>query len=109
MKKVAIQAAGYLYFALAAILALSALLNLFDDDRTHLFVAAVLGIAAAFCGYMGVKSRTFLRMAPVPSRSEIAGGIALSMLIGALAGHVLVIVLLVPYALLLWAVQPRAT
>jgi hypothetical protein len=107
MRKVAIQTAAYLYLALAVIFSVSAVINIFDDDSTHLYVAAVLAIAAAFCGFMSVKSRTYLRMAPVPSKVQIAIGIAVSMIIGAMAGPILVVVLLIPYVLLSWAIQPR--
>jgi hypothetical protein len=107
MRKVAIQAAGYIYFAEAFIFMTSAVLNLFDDQPTHLFVSCVSGAVAAFAAYMGVKSRTYLRMSPVPSRTQIAVGAAATMLVGGLAGSLFVIALLVPYSLLVWAVQPR--
>jgi hypothetical protein len=107
MRKVAIQAAGYIYLAGAIIFGLSAIASLFDDQPGYLFAACILGVIAIFCAFMAVKSRTFLRMSPVPSRTQIAIGGGASVFVGGLGGTWFVLALLVPYLLLVWATQPR--
>lgn len=106
MRKGAIRAASYLYMAGAAILALAAVLNLFEEPPRALFAAGILGLVAFFCGYMAAKSRELLRVNPISSRSAVAVWAAATVFVGGIGGLWLMLSLLIPFALLAWAVHP---
>jgi hypothetical protein len=107
MRKVAIQASSYIYFAAATIFGMVSIGSIFIDQSGHLFGALILAVVAAFCGFMGAKARSFLRMSPVPGRTQIGAGVGATFAVGALGGAWLMVLLFVPFALLVWAVQER--
>jgi chromate transport protein ChrA len=107
MRKAAIQSAGYAYFAISVLVVFASIWAIFDDEPTHLLRTVVLAIIGVFAGYMGVKSREYLGMAPVVTRTQVSLWIGTNFLVGALAGPFFVMLLIIPCGVLAWAVHPR--
>jgi hypothetical protein len=79
-------------------------LRAIGGEPNHFAAATVFCIIAVFCLLMGLKSWSYLRTQPVPSRVHVAVGAGLTCLVGGIGGAWLVIALSIPYLMLLWAI-----